>query len=287
LQKCDIYGKLQCGGGNPSFQFNYPINVNVHSGGSFDDLTSSKHIRCPGGSLFTTFSGGSFCSAETVLQSFSSSGILNSITIGSPSGPLTCGVLPSGGVLSFPRITFIAIQGGGLLSGDSYLGGIPPSGDLCSGGCGVYIGPGVQLSTADLDGELDIDITTIEIPVGAGLDLGTKGSKKGFRFKFAIDVDVRGSLAFVGSGGGIFLPGGPGSKSGIKFFDGGSFAGAVVTFIQLVDLVTGVDVGEQVDLAVVLVGPYFLTSGNGTIIISLTGMIEFSSLKTEFSLIFN
>ena len=282
VSKCDVYGKLRCGGGNPSFKFAFPINLAVYSGGSFDDLTSSKRILCPGGSLFTTKPGGSFCSAGTIIQSFSSSGTLNSTTITSPSGPLTCGILPGGGVVSFPRITFIAISGGSLLSGGCFLGGVPPSPDACTDGCGVYIQPGITITTADLDGEININIVQFDVPVGAVFNLGTPGSSKGFKFKFPAVLNVRGSLGFVCSGGGIILPSGGGIKSEIKFFAGGGFAGAVATFIQIVDVVTGINVGSPFDLSITFSGPYFLIIAiDGSITVSVTGMKEFSSLKIE------
>jgi hypothetical protein len=288
LKKFDIYGDLKCGGGHPSFQFNYATNIVVHSGGVVEDLTSTKHFLLPGNSIITSYSGGSCGSAGTVIQTYSSAGLGNSITINSPSGPFTCGILPSGSVLSFPRITFIAIQSGGFLSGDTYLGGVAPSVDVCSGGCGVDIAPGVRLSTADLDGELDIDIVQIDVPLGAALELGTSGSNKGFRFKFPIELNAFGALSFICSGGGIYIPGGHGTTSGINFFDGCSFTSIVATFIQIFDTLTGDDMGEPFIVPTVLAGPYFVIIPiDGTIIISVISMKEFSSLIIEFYRIFN
>jgi hypothetical protein len=278
LTKFDVFGSIAFGAGSSTFQFNYAINIAVHSGGVVQDSTSTKCFRLPGDSLVTSYSGGSFCSAGTVVQTYSSAGLGSSITVPSASGPFTCGVLPSGNVVSFPRVTFIVVQSGGFTSGSTYLGGVPPSTDACSDGCGVDVPPGVTLSTADLDGELDLNIVQIDVSVGAFLELGTGGSSKGFRFKFPVQVNVLGSLSFVCSGGGIYIPSGNGITSSINFFGGSSFTSVVVTFIQVVDLVTGVSIGTALTLQTTFIGPYFITiSVTGTISISVIGMKEFYS----------
>jgi hypothetical protein len=288
LKKFDIYGVLRCGDGHTSFQFNYATHIFVHSGGVVEDLTSTKHFLLPGNSHITSYSSGSFGSVGTVIQTYFSASLGNSITINSPSGSFTCGILLSGSVLSFPRITFIAIESGGFLSGDTYLGEIAPSIDICSDGCGVYIAPGVTLSTADLDSKLDIDIVQIDVALGATVELGTSGSNKGFRFKFPIEFNVFGALSFICSGGGIYIPGGHGTRSGINFFYGSSFTSIVETFIQIFDILTGDNIGAPLILPTVLTGPYFvIITIDGTIIINVISMKEFSSLTIEFYRIFN
>ena len=116
--------------------------------------------------------------------------------------PFTCGILP-GRQLSDRLVTFIAIQSGSFTTGSVYLGGFAPSNGLCAlvGGCGIGVVSGVVLSTADLDGKLDIQINTIFVESNATLSLGTPNQPGGFRFRNPVRIDVYGVVALVSSNG--------------------------------------------------------------------------------------
>jgi len=209
------------------------------------------------------FPGATFCQAGTVIQTYSPSGPGNSITITTPTGPLTIAIFSTGSILTASKIVFFAISSGGFTSGATYLGGIAPSvADCTDSPCGVSVLSGVTLSTADLNGVLDINIDVFEVPAGATLQLGTPGSTNGFKFKFPVQLLISGALSFVAGGGGIFLP--PGS--GFNILAGGSFISAVATFIQVYDLLTGINIGVPTVLGLSYLGPYFIT-------ISVTGVI--------------
>ena len=237
---------------------------------SIQDLTSNHQIHFPEDSLITTYSGGLFGSAGTAFQ-----GVGNSMTGPSTSGPFTCGVLPSGVVVCFPRITFIAIQNGGFGSGASYLGGLAPSDDVCSGGCGVYVAAGVTLSTADLNGELDLNIVEIDVAAGGFFELGTPGSNNGFKFKHGVTINVLGTLSFVASGGGIYMIGGNGITSSINILTGGEFTSVVVTFIQEYDILTGANIGPPFILATIIIGPDCMTVSTTVTVTNCPGMKEY------------
>ncbi|CAF5054763.1 unnamed protein product, partial [Rotaria socialis] len=96
----------------------------------------------------------------------------------------------------------------------TFLGGFAPSEDICSGGCGIQVIKGVTLSTAGLNGVLNIKITSIAVAIGATFQLGTPGASTGFKFKFPITLSIFGGMSFVCSGGYIMLP--PGSEFDIS-----------------------------------------------------------------------
>lgn len=284
LKKIDIFGRFGCGEGADSFQFNFPTVIAVHSGGEIEDRTVNKQFRFPGGSLLTIFPGGSFAAAGTVIQIFTSTGLGQSIKVTSPSGPFTCGILPDGSVLSYKRITLFVIQSGGFTSGETYLGGEAPTGEGCTSGCAVYVLKGLTLSTADLDGVLKINIAQLDVASGAFLELGTRGSNKGFRFSSAVQLNVFGALSFVCSGGGIFIPSGDGILSAINFFGGGSFISTITTFIQTFSILTGVNVGSSMTVTSGISGPYYVvTSATGEISISVTSMKDLLNVLIEFN----
>ena len=85
------------------------------------------------------------------------------------------------------------------------------------------------------------------------------------------------------SGGGIFLVGG----SNFNFFSGGSFTSVVVTFIQIYDITTGLNIGEPKSLSVSFSGPFYvIISISGEVSTSTTSKLEFrthiSSNRTCF-----
>ncbi|CAF3665345.1 unnamed protein product [Rotaria socialis] len=271
MKKCDIYGSLALGSGSSSFRFNYATTIIVRAGGAVQDLTSNKNILIPASTFITVLSGGGFCAAGTIIQAYSSAGVGKSVTRTSASGPFTCGILPSGGLLSYNKVTFIAIKSGGFTAGSTFLGGLPPSSDICSGGgCGIQIESGVTLSTADLNGKMSLQIDEINVAAGAFFELGTAGSTSGFKFLFSIQLNVLGRLNFVGSGGGILIP----SSSAFNFFGGGSFTSIFASaFIQVFSLTTGLSIGTPKILGSSFTGPYFITiSVGGVFLISVNGV---------------
>ena len=280
LARIDVFGNIGFGAGSSSFQFNFPIIIAVRAGGGIQDSTSGKLFLFSAGSLLNIFTGGSFASVGTVVQTSGSSGSGSSFQVTSASGPFTYGILPDGSVVGFPRITFIAIQSGGFTSGGTYLGGGAPSDDDCSSGCGIDVLSGVTLSTDDLNGALTLNIVQIDIVIGAQLELGTHGSNAGFRFSVPITLNVFGSIGFVCSGGGLIIPVGNGLGSAINIFNGGIFTSTVVTFLQVTNVVTGVFIGSPFVLALIINGPFFITiSADGTISVSTIGTKEFLSFS--------
>lgn len=272
VTKFDVFGSLALGSGSATFKFLFATNLLIRSGGTLQDLTGEKRLLVPAGSLVTILPGGSVSSSVTVLQTFSASGVGASVVLPS-SGPFTGGVLASGEILSYNKVTFIAIASGGFTAGGSFLGGAAPSADICSSSvaCGVAVTAGVTLSTADLNGSLDLNIDLISVAAGAVLELGTPGSSAGFKFSNKIKLDVLGTLAAVFSGGGVRLP--VGSLFSIN--NGASFTSVSGTFIQIFDPITGGNIGSPVSLPASLSGPqFFQVSPSGTIIVTNTRTSE-------------
>jgi hypothetical protein len=272
MDVCDIYGGFDLGSGSSAFTFNSAVNLIVHSGGLIQFLSSNKGLLVPPSSIVTVNSGGSFSATGVVIQTYTSSGVGSSTTLTSASGPFTCGVLSDGTVLSFSRVTFIVAQSSSFTSGSSYLGGIAPTTDSCTDGCGLYIPSGYTLTTGDLNGELNIEFDEIYVVAGGTFQLGTSGSSAGFRFAYSVQLDVYGTLGFVGiSGAGIYVP----TSSAIDFFSGSTFTSQVTTFIQVYDSATDDNVGSSLVLSTSFSGPYYITiSSDGTVSVSVTSMTE-------------
>lgn len=273
LKTCDIFGSLVLGSNSSSFTFNYPPNIIVHSDGILQDMTTNKRLIVPVLSLITLHPGGKLSGSGTVLQIYTkTSGIiqLGSTVALALSGPFTCGILSSGVPLSFNKVTFIAVQSGNFKAGSTYLGGLAPTNDICTlvGGCGVSIGPGVTLSTGDLDGELNINIDEITVDSTAILSLGTAGSSGGFKFRYPLQLKIYGQLAYACLGGGIYIP----TASAINFYLGSRMTSTVSVFIQVYNTLTGANIGLRRILGLSVFGPMFFTiSITGTISISIVG----------------
>jgi hypothetical protein len=289
LKTCDVFGSLVLGSGNPSFTFNYPPNIIIHSGGVLQDLTSSKQIYIPPSSLVTLYPGGALSSAGTILQTFSSLPAASSAgaSVALPlSGPFTCGILPDGTLRSFNKVTFITTMSGDFTSGSTFLGGMAPTAEISSlvDGCGIDVPKGFTLSTADLNGVLNMKIDVITVLLGGILQLCTPGSKSGFKFMYRVQLLIWGQLSSVCGGGGIFLP--PGSA--MNFYPGGKFISLESTFIQVFDITSGLNIGTELLLDILINGPYFITiSLSGDISISIIGMKGFQKCVFNPSLTLN
>ena len=282
-KKFDVFGTLALGLGSATFKFLFPTNILIRAGGILQDLTAEKRILVPAGSLVTILPGGRVSSSTTVLQTFSATGLGASVVLPS-SGPFTAGVLASGVILSYNKVTFIAIASGGFTSGGTFLGGEPPSADICSStvACGVAVTAGVTLSTADLNGKLDLNIDLISVVAGAVLELGTPGSSAGFTFNSKIKLDVLGKLAAVFSGGSIRLP--VGSLFSIN--DGAAFTSVSGSSIQIFDPSTGGNIGAPVDLPTSFSGPkFFQVSASGSITVTATGTLQDNCRNHVFTVI--
>ncbi|CAF1149491.1 unnamed protein product, partial [Adineta ricciae] len=258
-----IYGILIIGGGNSAFTFRNAINVKIRKGGILQDATTTKRILVPVNSLIYAFSGGSFGASGTTIQTYTSSGVGASTSITTTSGPLTCAFLPDGTVRTAAKIAFFAVKSGSFKTGSSFCGGVAPTSDDCSdSACSLEVLSGVTLSTADLNGVLDINFDTITINSGATMGLGTPGSASGFKFKFPVALSVLGALSFVASGGNILVPYG----SQFVLQAGGSLQSLIGTLpsLQTYSLLTGI-LGSIQTLA--SSGPFF-------VVISVTGTIS-------------
>jgi hypothetical protein len=279
MRKCDIYGTLILGSSiSDSFTFLFASNIIVHGGGILQDQTNGHVFLLPERSLLTIYPNGLFVGLETKITTYSTSPTpiqgTNSIVLGSRvNGPFTCGILPGGTIQTYNEVTYIVLQSGDFQVDSCWLGGIAPMADICNlvGGCGISVSTGCQLSTASLNGELDIDINEIFIAVNAMLRLGTPGSRAGFKFKFPAKIDCHGMLVDdTGSTGGILFPMG----SALNFFLGGSFSSTVATFLRFYDLTSGAILPGPISLSPSFHGPFY-------IVILVTGSISISITSNE------
>ena len=283
LEKIEIFGNLGFGSGSSSFKFDFPVKINCRSGGQIRDLTSSKLFILAESSLIIVRPGGSFAAAGTVIQISSPSGPGNSTTVDSASGPFTCAALGGGVIVSYKSVAFIVVQSGNVLSSSSYLNDEAPSAEACDSGCAIYISSGVALSTAGLSGGvLNFKIAQIDVPSGATFDVGEAGSNDGLKCLFPIEINVRGTFGYRSSGGKISIPSGNGDSSGINFFAGGKISSTVIVFIQVYNIITGVDIGPPLECPSDLVGPFFiLIVIDGTFVINVIGIKRFSTATVE------
>ena len=271
LLKIEIFGVVAFGSGQSSFTCNFPIKIDVRGGGRIQDLTSNKLLILQERSLIIVRTGGSFGVVGTVIRTSSSTGGSSSITVDNTAGPLTCATLSGGLAVSYKRIAFIAIQNGDLSSPSCYLNDEAPSAEACDGGCALYVSSGVRLSLASLvGGVLNINFAIIDVVASAILELGAAG----LECPFPIQINIRGILAAIGGRVRVRLPGGNGDSCGLNFFGDGRLDSALTVIIQIFNRITGIDIGDPVDLPVGLIAPYFIFT-------SITGLIEISIIGIQ------
>lgn len=272
MRQCDVFGTLVVGGGQKTFQLNFPLALTIHRGGVLLDLSAEKRMLIRRGSILRIFPGGGLGGSSSSLQVYSRSGsvvqeLFQTQTIPS-SGPFTCGILPSGTIIAENKILFIAIGIGSILSGGTFLGGIAPTAALCdaAGGCGLNIQPGASVSAEELDDDFNINFDDIYIASGGTFAIGKPGSSKGIRFRFPFKLRSFGLLDFRGDGGNILIPEG----SELNFLAGGGFRSRVAVGLQTFNRLTGLAIGTLIRLGTSFIGPivYVIPIG-GNIVITI------------------
>jgi hypothetical protein len=275
VSKFDVYGILTLGSSiNLDFTLRNPTNIIVYRGGTLDDKTIRNQIHAPAGTLIIVHPEATFIGTGTVLTAVTLSNgnfeLGAQLTLGSTfKGPFTCGILPGNKIRSFKKVTYIVTSSGGFTAGSTFLGNIAPLPSICAlvGSCLLSITESYILSTDDLDGVLNINFDEIIIEKGATLRLGTRGSKRGFKFRFPTVLNCFGTLQDVtGETGGIFVTGG----SNLNFFTSATFFSTVATFLRVYDRVTDANIGEGLSLSVSFTGPYYIS-------VSVSGAISTSS----------
>ena len=251
------------------------INIVVAAGGSFKEETSGHQILFTTGSFFTLSAGASFTGTNTIAMQYpGGSGTItpsDQYTIGSSvSGPFTLVTLLTGKIQTFTAVTCVAGSSGDFLSAAVWLGGVIPTADFCDaiGGCSLHIPDGVSVTTAGLDGELNINFKNIEILSGGsfGFDSMT------FKFKYPLRFDLHGELAINSLGVSFYLPWG----SALNLFSGCSFSNGVGALIFSYD-------GESTTTSAAVNVFTFLFSGEYFASISLTGTVTETNEGKIFS----
>lgn len=287
VSKCEVYGSLILGSSIiEKFTFRNPPNIIVYRGGTLEDQTILHQINAPEATIIVIHPDATFIGTETVLTSITvSNGNVETgaqLTLGSTfKGPFTCGVLPGNKIKSFKKVTYIVTRSGSFTTGSTYLGNTAPLASICAlvESCLLSITEGYTLSTEDLNGALDIHFNEIIVEKTATLQLGTKGSKGGFKFRFPTVINCFGTvLEFTGEAGGIFVVGG----SDINIFTDATFSSAVATILRVYNLPTGATIGEGLSLSVSIAGPYFIiVSLSGAISTSLSSNLPSCSLPSD------
>jgi len=282
VEAFEINGTLTLGSSsNDSIQFTYPVNLIVYPGGTLIDNTGGHVFDLAKGSIVTVYPDGTFTGDGTVINSDSSKRSLSRnkrrILLPSGRGPRTCGVLPNGQQQSFEKVTSMVCGSSEFSSRHSWLGGRPPTRAGCAlaGGAGLSISAGFSLSTASLNGQLDMNFDLISIEASARFRMGTFGSAFGFRFQFRLKLQIYGVLEeSTGGTGGIYIPAG----SALNFFPGGSFFSLVATSLIIYDPLTGT-ILTRFALSVSFSGPFYIT-------ISLSGSISISYTSKFLSMFY-
>jgi len=258
--------QLNSGSSGGGFTFAFAISIIVQAGGSLQDQTSTNRIYCLSSSVLTFFSGASFSGSNTVIFKFSSlpaSGSLGAnFTIGSSiSGAFTFAILLTGEIQTFNRVTFIAAVSGSFTATGTWLGGIAPTANTCAsaGGCGLFISSGCALSTSSLSGELNINFNTIEVSADATFELGTSSISTGFRFLFALEFTIHGTLSFSAAAGNLLLPFG----SAFNFFITAIFQSSFTVQVRTFDLAVGGQGSLVVSIDSSFTGPFFVEISTG------------------------
>ena len=273
IEACEINGTLTLGSSsNDSIQFTYPVNLIVYPGGTLIDNTGGHVFDLAKGSIVTVYPDGTFTGDGTVINSDSSKRSLSRnkrrILLPSGRGPRTCGVLPNGQQQSFEKVTSMVCGSSEFSSRSTWLGGRAPTRAGCAlaGGAGLSISAGFSLSTASLNGQLDMNFNLISIEASARFRMGTFGSSFGFKFQFRLKLQCYGVLEdATGGTGGIYIPAG----SVINFFPGGSFFSIVATSLIIYDPLSGT-ILSRFTLSASFSGPFYIS-------VSLSGFVSTST----------
>ena len=207
----------------------------MDAGGKLQDQSTEHKWYLLSGSILTFYSGLSFTGSNTIVYQYTS--VSNDITVGGNytfgstlSGPFTFGILLSGEITAFESVTYIVKASGSFYSSATWLGGRYPRGDICIsvGGCVLYIPNSCELTTASLEGQLDIYFKEITVAIGGIFSLGRSGRSGGFRFKYQFQFNIYGTILFLSSSGSLYLPWG----SAFNFYDGAHFTSTYTVSIR-------------------------------------------------------
>ena len=229
--------------GGVGFAFGFAVSIMIRSGGLFQDQTDNNIIYCRPDSIFTFLVGGSFTGVNTVVSVYTaalpSDGVGESFTLGSSrSGVFTFAIFVDGTIETYNSIMCVVRASGSFTAGLTWLGGVAPTFDFCDfvGGCDLKILPGFTLSTASLNGVLNIKFNTIIVSLGSFFELGTPDLDGGFRFEFNFVFSIFGSLRYSSANdAGIFIPFG----SKFNFYQGATFLSSFTIALKIFDPTTG------------------------------------------------
>ena len=263
--------------GNIGFTFSFTVNIIIHDGGLLQVSTGGNIIYCRPDSVFTFLPGSSFIGSSTQLSVYTgaspSAGIGSTFNLGSGfTGPFTIAILVDGNIRTFRSMTCVVRQSGSFAVSATWLGGIAPTIEFCAlvGGCDLYIPQGFTLSTASLNGQLNIRFNLITVSFGAFFELGSPGFGSGFRFMFSFTFEIYGTLTYVPSdNAGILIPFG----CQFNFYDGAIFFTTVTINVSTYDPNTLLTIGSVISL----------TNGYSQAVfvqISDTGVTNINSIRT-------
>jgi hypothetical protein len=226
-----VSGTLAVGQGSSTFQFLYPTFILIQTGGTFQDLTTSKTIGTATNSQIIN-NGGNTIVGSTMVTTATGTSTLGKRAIGDTFVVLVTSITITVVEIFrvFPIITPYCGFSGSILSPLSYFGGYVPTTVVCNtNGCGLFVPFGIILNTVDLGGRSRMRFDLITIAAGATFQMGTPGAS-GFVFGFPPRIDVSGTFAVVMSSGQIQAFGG----IAFNLFGGAVFvASFVVQFATL------------------------------------------------------
>ena len=277
LRTVVVYGTLTIiSSDSLGFTFTYAVNVIITNTGTLESQITANRINFPVTSVFTFSTGATFTGSDTQLRAYSSAVSQTAVvtTITSTSNPQlasTVDFLSNLTARTFSRATFIVRRSGSFSDSVIWAGLYRPSSAFCSstGGCGLYIDSGFNVSTSSLNGTLTSNFARITIASDAVLQLGTFGSTTGFKFRSPVRLDCYGVLRdFTEQAGGVLVP----PSSSVNFFTSGSFLSAVATTFAVYNPSNQAAILESVPWSTSFNGPIFYNiSSVGVITTSTTG----------------
>ena len=283
MTDCDVYGTLVLGSSTSrSFTLNYPANVTIYENGTLQFPSSVREFISPPETLMITFPSGSLVGENVTITTSSNSRALartdsRAFFGGNKRGPYTSCGLSGGSTFGDDSVANLPRRSGEFTDSNSWFGRKAPSSNVCerAGGCSLQIVTSVSLSTASLNGNLDIRFNIVVVSIISTLQIGTPGFGGGFRFRFEVQLNIFGILAEVsGTAGGIFVP--PGSK--LNFFPGASFTSIVATHLYVYDPNTNA-ILTSITLEVSLTGPFYVS-------VAISGTISTSTIGNNIYILF-
>ena len=266
---------LNSNGNGTSFKFLYPVSIIVQPNGTIQDLTTGKTIFIPQSTIIVGLSGSNAANGSTIVQippSRRKRAVGDRVIVTSTAAGSTIAITQTI-IKSYDRVTAVCQQSGSVTDPNSFLGRFILTNAICTAGCGIDIPSGINTLAL---GATTLQISKLEVSQNSTASFGTPGVTT-YTFATIIDIEVRGTLQYLGAGA-IAIPAG----SDFNLYSTATFVASQVTQIQIIST-TGTIIRTPILIAANYQGPFFLeTYIDGSYSFSNKSMKDIENFPIDF-----